>query len=302
MNKKSKIIYLHYGNDHKNPDEIFRKKNPDLYLCGGLGSYLNEVFEKAGYQTKITLDGKNLGDFAAFISWDITPALLKNMENYKREKCFLLVFEPPVVRTDYYDQKTKERFGKIFVLLENYVDNKTYFKIHHYPLHLLNSRISKEEEVPFAKKRFCCMVNGNKYFNNDPGELYLERGFLALFLMSKDEFDLYGWKYIAEEVPCWKGIAPKDKSATLKNYKFTLCYENTWNQPGYMTERIFDSFLARSIPIYLGAPDILDYVPEECFVNIKTLCNEKRGTSTYQHIYNYLKSIDEHKYNSTKSH
>ena len=142
------------------------------------------------------------------------------------------------------------------------------------------------------------MVNSNKYFNNDPGELYCERGFLALFLMSKDEFDLYGWKYIAEEVPCWKGIAPKDKSQTLKNYKFTLCYENTWNQPGYMTERIFDCFLARSIPIYLGAPDILDYVPEECFVNIKGLCSDKRGSSTYQHIYNHLKSIDENKYSA----
>ena len=112
MNKKSNVIYLHYGNDHPNPQEIFRKENPDLYVCGGLGAYLREVLEKAGYEIQITLDGKNLGEFAAFISWDVTPKLLENMENYRREKCFLLVFEPPVVRTDYYDQKTKKAVWK----------------------------------------------------------------------------------------------------------------------------------------------------------------------------------------------
>ena len=43
-----------------------------------------------------------------------------------------------------------------------------------------------------------------------------------------------------------------DKLATLKNYKFSICFENVYGFTGYITEKIFDSFLGSCIPIYLG--------------------------------------------------
>jgi len=36
-----------------------------------------------------------------------------------------------------------------------------------------------------------------------------------------------------------------------------------------VTEKIFDPMLARSVPVYLGAPDIEEFVPANCFVNIR---------------------------------
>jgi hypothetical protein len=53
-----------------------------------------------------------------------------------------------------------------------------------------------------------------------------------------------------------------DKISYLKNFIFNICPENS-NTMGYVTEKIFDSFLAGCIPIYTGSfnivePDILN--------------------------------------------
>ena len=45
--------------------------------------------------------------------------------------------------------------------------------------------------------------------------------------------------------------AVSSKIDTLARYRYTLCFENTYT-PGYVTEKILDSFLAGSIPIYWG--------------------------------------------------
>jgi hypothetical protein len=36
-----------------------------------------------------------------------------------------------------------------------------------------------------------------------------------------------------------------------------------------MTEKMFDCFFAGTIPVYWGAPDVLDWVPAECFVDMR---------------------------------
>ena len=35
---------------------------------------------------------------------------------------------------------------------------------------------------------------------------------------------------------------------------------------GYVTEKIFDSFQAGTVPVYMGAPNIADYIPKNCFI------------------------------------
>ena len=62
--------------------------------------------------------------------------------------------------------------------------------------------------------------------------------------------------------------ASESKYQTLSNYSFSLCFENM-AMDGYLTEKIFDCFYTGTIPIYLGAPDILDYVPESAFVDCR---------------------------------
>lgn len=60
----------------------------------------------------------------------------------------------------------------------------------------------------------------------------------------------------------------EDKLATISHYRFNLCLENC-EFPGYLTEKIFDAMLAGTVPVYRGAPDVTDFVPEECFIDVR---------------------------------
>jgi alpha(1,3/1,4) fucosyltransferase len=74
------------------------------------------------------------------------------------------------------------------------------------------------------------------------------------------------------------------KAEVLHKHKFNICYENTSRWPGYITEKIFDSFFSGCIPVYWGAPDVSMHIPEACFV-------DRRKFSTHQDLYEYMKSI-----------
>ena len=50
-------------------------------------------------------------------------------------------------------------------------------------------------------------------------------------------------------------------------YKFVICLENT-KQETYITEKIINGFLAKTIPIYWGSDNIYDYFNKERFINI----------------------------------
>ena len=56
--------------------------------------------------------------------------------------------------------------------------------------------------------------------------------------------------------------------------------------PGYITEKLFDCFFVGTIPIYLGAPDIEQYVPEDCFIDM-------RDFNTYEALYEHLSNLCE---------
>lgn len=64
------------------------------------------------------------------------------------------------------------------------------------------------------------------------------------------------------------GINPiDDKADILIPYRFHICIENS-NDEHYWTEKIADPILGYSIPIYCGAPNILDYFPKNSMVLI----------------------------------
>lgn len=57
-----------------------------------------------------------------------------------------------------------------------------------------------------------------------------------------------------------------DKLKFISRYKFKIVFENRVH-PGYITEKTYDSFLAGSIPIYKGAPNIADFFNPDAFIN-----------------------------------
>ena len=80
-----------------------------------------------------------------------------------------------------------------------------------------------------------------------------------------------------------------NKKETMEKYKFSICYENARDIPGYITEKIFDSFFAGCVPIYWGANNILDYVPKECFVDFRDFNN-------YEELYKFIKNMNDIEY------
>ncbi|TYH90394.1 hypothetical protein ES332_A13G045700v1 [Gossypium tomentosum] len=51
-----------------------------------------------------------------------------------------------------------------------------------------------------------------------------------------------------------------DKVEALKRYKFSLAFENS-NEEDYVTEKFFQSLIAGTIPVVVGAPNIEDFAP-----------------------------------------
>ena len=166
-------------------------------------------------------------------------------------------------------------------------------------------------------RKFLTLLNYNRLCRNTWQELYTERLRGVEYFGQFGEIDMYGFgwdkppyrvgeswipntltranNWLRQNVPflkrhpwqhvidrTWRGPA-KSKYETQSNYTFTLCYENMILE-GWLNENIFDCFLVGTIPIFLGPPDITDYVPPECFI-------DKRKFATYAELRAYLKSL-----------
>ena len=60
----------------------------------------------------------------------------------------------------------------------------------------------------------------------------------------------------------------KTKVEVFKNYTFGLAFENS-NCYDYVTEKIFDVLAAGAIPIYMGAPNVDQYVPPNSYIDVR---------------------------------
>ena len=56
------------------------------------------------------------------------------------------------------------------------------------------------------------------------------------------------------------GKRVEDKIGTFAKYKFCLTFENNLVRD-YVTERLFDAFVAGCLPVYFGAPNIRELLP-----------------------------------------
>jgi len=88
---------------------------------------------------------------------------------------------------------------------------------------------------------------------------------------------------------CYKGYVD-NKFDTLSKYKFSLCYENLYNENSYITEKIFDSLRMGVVPIYHGASNISDYIPRDIFIS-------KNDFKTYEELSLYLLNLNDENYN-----
>jgi alpha(1,3/1,4) fucosyltransferase len=291
-------IYIIPPGGYEN-EKLFDLNDPILNRDNCIKPYfdLKENIRKIGLKLITVSINDDLSDGEFIITHDISQNVVNMLSKYPSKKLLAIILEPPIVTPNSYNTKLHSIFSKIFIMDDNFVDGKKYIKFF-YPqpaLKMINNII------PFKEKKFCTLISGNKYFYDHYDlilkekrytyyELYSERKkTIEFFEQYPNDFTFYG-KYWNNSYKNYGGPIEK-KVDVLKNYKFCICFENTINMPGYITEKIFDSFHAGCIPIYLGAPNITDYIPNDCFIDFRNFKN-------YENLYKYLKNMKEDEYYS----
>ncbi|KAM3291546.1 putative fucosyltransferase-like protein [Capsicum chacoense] len=75
-----------------------------------------------------------------------------------------------------------------------------------------------------------------------------------------------------------------DKVEALKRYNFSLAFENS-NEEDYVTEKFFQSLVAGSIPVVVGAPNIQDFAPSPTsLLHIKELKDAESVAKTMKYL------------------
>lgn len=237
--------------------------------------------------------------------------MLTNYKKLVRRKDVILgsfyIMESPVVALHPYREirKLTQHFNKVYVHntegigLERFFNNSLKLRKFFWP----QVKDTIVEELWNNKDReFLVMINSNKKAQFKDHELYSQRIRALIALQRFGTIDLYGhgwnvpfykirqtrhfpylyWKYRKALRAIYKGSV-ESKYETLSRYKFALCFENSV-MPGYITEKIFDCFFVGTVPIYLGAPDVENYIPKNCFIDM-------RDFDSYGKLYTYLLSL-----------
>lgn len=122
------------------------------------------------------------------------------------------------------------------------------------------------------KKKFCGAVISNAKSTN---------GFRIKFIKEINKYKKVdmGGKFMNNI-----GGPVKNKTEFLSSYKFSIAMENTEGQ-GYISEKILDSFLAGTIPIYYGGYMIDEFINPKSFILI-------RNENDMKNKIEYIKKID----------
>jgi len=250
---------------------------------------LKNFLQDHGYAVD-TVDITSIKDANYVIFFDLDMKyILQALMLGKLDRCIYIPFEPPVVMTQHEPENLKKiskLFSKVLTWQDDLIDNEKFLKFF-FPIPEFKSII---EFSSFTEKKLLTTVVGYKH-SNHPDELYSKRIEAIKFFEKNhpDSFDLYGMGWNKSEFISYKGPVD-DKLTTMSHYKFALCYENQCNINGLISEKIFDCFYAKTIPIFWGAENVLEYIPEACFI-------DKRNFASYEELFDYINSMTCEEYN-----
>lgn len=216
------------------------------------------------------LDAILFADYPDFGHPLVARAWTAGAETSARVPKYLLTFEPPTVRPENFQIHDLLPFRKVFTWDDTLIaEGAKYVKI--------NYAQRFPSSVPSGPRPgFCALIASNK-FSKHPLSLYPARidtiRYFAENTRPGNAFHLYGPGWPLSPVNMGT-ITPGAKRKVLEKYRFSICYENARSLLGYITEKIFDSMIAGCVPVYLGAPNIGDYVPRDCFIDRRAFADD----------------------------
>lgn len=276
-------------------DRLFDLANPILNRDGQLRPFhrLREHMVASGISVH-TADYLFKDDIHDTHSSDYySLGILDNFERVSREGrarlAAFVIMEPPVVIPHLYKAlpKLTAMFDRVYVHNtrgEGYsLDGVDTSKLHRLYWPIPHDEVLEPYWGNDRRMKRVVVINGSHNPQSKVGEQYSLRIKAMAELSKMGAVDLYGmgwdkwWSREAMWLPYWlnrrvllsiyKGKCAS-KFEVLQNYEFCLCFENM-RMDGYITEKIFDCLYAGTIPLYMGAPDILEYIPEDVFVDCR---------------------------------
>lgn len=278
---------------------------------------LKKRLEQMGHHAA-TLDMDDLTAFDHIFFFDhptLFNRFFRRLLRMKHPSINLIATEPPIVRPDNYDPQLHKSFRKVLTWKKALHErNPGKYILYHLP----NRLQVNDSLIPFQKRKLCVLIN-SFMISRHPRELYSERIRAIRWFESNapGDFDLIGTEWDkplftgrlaalnfplrflyrrlsfcrrlkTNKYPSFIGPNTKSKHSTLQDYRFSIAYENSC-EPDYLSEKIFDCLSSGCVPVYLGAPNVQDYIPRDAFI-------DKRDFRTYAELHKYLSTMSETEY------
>lgn len=119
----------------------------------------------------------------------------------------------------------------------------------------IKNRFDSLTTTSYHKKRFALFVSKN-LLNPNKRLVWEELSKIG----QVDHISMYD--AIVKDKSCYNS---PELISLFNQYKFIICFENSHTE-GYITEKIFNVFLSKSIPIYDGAPNITEYIVSGSYI------------------------------------
>jgi hypothetical protein len=250
--------------------------NPESDIGAGLLRPWNDLYV-AAKERGIELFTPDQHDEADLLILVDRPTVIKA----KAPRTIAVLYEPEVVLPNNYDKEFLDSCEKVFTWDDRLVDDKKFIKSN-FTTNLQDATMPTLEQ--YHTRKLLCMMNTYKQ-SSHPLSMYHKRvEAIRFFNQYPNDFDLWGrfWQAATH-----KGVT-NNKLKTLANYRFCLAYENCQTY-GYISEKLTDCFMAGVVPVYLGAHNVREHIPPECFVDVNDF-------HTYEELYEYLVDMPSYEY------
>lgn len=217
-----------------------------------------------------------------------------------------IIQEAPLVQPELYKQLPilTQHFEKVYLhningdgySLKNVDRNKLYKFYSPEPFNYVIDELWGNKN----RSKKIVIINGKHKPKGAGSELYSKRIEAIAELSKNNMIDLYGhgWERLITRTSLWLPYIKnyrrimsvyhgkcESKYNKLSEYNFCLCFENSIVE-GYLTEKLFDCLYTGAIPIYLGAPDIEQYIPREAYIDF-------RQFSSYSELESFVRALSE---------
>ena len=222
-----------------------------------------------------------MSEYLSFIENFPNISVEVNPDKFDRDMPVLLI-EACNVRPDNYEVRNLGRYSKIYSWNRRFLSLTSDIlpgeAIGGFPL--FDNRFWLESFIPIDQRIHGICLIARKMMRNVVGDISHAREVLfeqikGVHKHAYGKIPFCGDHYIGPIGSSEKETYPSSlaKLRKLNEYKFNLCFENCFHELwsyDYITEKIFDCFRAKTVPVYLGCYNIEEHIPAELFLDFRS--------------------------------